>query len=421
MAYTIFYSWQSDISPKLNRNFIEVALKKAIKKTGSDITVQEALRDARIELDKDTKDIPGMPPIVDTILSKISSCGIFIPDLTFVGKTDNDRYSPNPNVLIEYGWALREVSHSRIVPVMNTAFGEPSWDSLPFDMRHLRHPIRYNITDETSHEDRKKIKIELTNKLARAIELIITSKLIPSENKDIFSGYKATSKPSTFLMPGEKFLDEGRFHLKGANQSLPDNQHLFLRLIPSAPGLDLKTSKQAIDIAQSGGLRPLSGDPTGHSYGRNKYGSYVCYRENDEIQNLTQLFKNGELWGIDAYAIDKDRLMKRANVNFGFLPASYIEKVFHITLNNYLKFVKDALEINPPLKLLAGASDVEGYRIAGRFGGFQEFNGNVVEEHLIYESIIENYEKEAAIILKPFFEYIWEEGGLERPDKEILT
>lgn len=173
MAFTIFYSWQSDISSKINRNFIEDALKKAIKKIGQEITVQKALRDEEIKLDKDTKDVPGIPPIVNVIFEKISSCGIFVPDLTFVGKTDEKRLLPNPNVLVEYGWALKEVTHSRIVPVMNSAFGEPSWETLPFDMRHLRHPLTYHLKEDTPAEEQTKIKSELSDKLSNAIKLII--------------------------------------------------------------------------------------------------------------------------------------------------------------------------------------------------------------------------------------------------------
>jgi hypothetical protein len=104
MAFTIFYSWQSDISAKVNRNFIEDALVKAIKKLGQDIKIQEALRDEEIEIDKDTQGVPGIPPIVDTIFKKISNCGIFVPDLTFVGRTEDGRLLSNPNVLVEYGW-----------------------------------------------------------------------------------------------------------------------------------------------------------------------------------------------------------------------------------------------------------------------------------------------------------------------------
>ena len=109
MAFTIFYSWQSDIANNINRSFIEDALKKAIKKVGKNISIQDALRDKEIKIDKDTKGVSGIPPIVDVIFDKISNCGIFIPDLTFVGKTEKGRHLPNPNVLIEYGWALNKI------------------------------------------------------------------------------------------------------------------------------------------------------------------------------------------------------------------------------------------------------------------------------------------------------------------------
>ena len=126
MAIKVFYSWQSDILNSINRNFIEEALKKAIKEVGKDLQVQMALRDDKLLLDKDTKDTPGIPPIADTIFKKISECAIFVPDLTFVSKTEGDRFLPNPNVLVEYGWALKEVGYARIIPIMNEAFGEPS-------------------------------------------------------------------------------------------------------------------------------------------------------------------------------------------------------------------------------------------------------------------------------------------------------
>jgi hypothetical protein len=118
----------------VNRNFIEDALEKAIKKLHETLTVEEALRDEKLALDKDTKGVPGTPPIVDTIFEKISKCGIFPPDITFVGKTEAGWLIPNPNVLIEYGWALREVGHSRLIPVMNTFYGEPSAETLPFTL-----------------------------------------------------------------------------------------------------------------------------------------------------------------------------------------------------------------------------------------------------------------------------------------------
>jgi hypothetical protein len=70
-----------------------------------------------------------------------------VPDLTFIGKRPDGRPTPNPNVLLEYGWALKSLTHARIVPVMNAAYGEPIGNAMPFDMRHLRNPITYRCDE----------------------------------------------------------------------------------------------------------------------------------------------------------------------------------------------------------------------------------------------------------------------------------
>ena len=42
---SVFYSWQSDTPPNLNRNFIEKALLEALKRLDSDATLEKPLRD----------------------------------------------------------------------------------------------------------------------------------------------------------------------------------------------------------------------------------------------------------------------------------------------------------------------------------------------------------------------------------------
>ncbi len=48
------------------------------------------------------------------------------------------------------------------------------------------------------------------------------------------------------------------------------------------------------------------------------------------------------------------------------------------------------------------------------------FGGHVFENNIIHEGTITDYNVKVTDILRPFFEYIWEECGLERPDKEVL-
>ena len=249
MAITIFYSWQSDHPNKLNRTFIEKALGIAIKKLGEDIEIQEALRD-EMEIDKDTKGVPGTPPIVDVIFDKISKCGVFVPDLSFVGKSDQGRLIPNPNVLIEYGWALKALSYSRIIPVMNSAFGEPTNENMPFNMRHLRNPITYRLDKGIGGEKRAKIKENLSNDIYGAMKIIIESGILVQtrEAPEEFVGVPFTSNPSTFLQPGETFDD-----YSGTKKiDIPKVQHLFLRLIPQIPLDNIRSSKLAMDLAQNG-------------------------------------------------------------------------------------------------------------------------------------------------------------------------
>jgi hypothetical protein len=102
MTSTVFFSWQADTVPIIGRNVIERALERAIARIGRDTEIEEAVRE--LAIDKDTQDVPGSPPIVETIFKKIDQAAVFVPDLTFVGKRLDGRPTPNPNVLIEYGW-----------------------------------------------------------------------------------------------------------------------------------------------------------------------------------------------------------------------------------------------------------------------------------------------------------------------------
>src|SRR5439155_2089417 len=121
-----------------------------------DAEVEKATRNEGLMVDRDTRGVPGQPPIVDTIFDKIEGATIFVPDLTFVGTRRNGRPTPNPNVLIEYGYALRALRYPRIIPMMNVAFGKPTPETMPFDMRHLRHPkCTYYLPEDASDQQRR--------------------------------------------------------------------------------------------------------------------------------------------------------------------------------------------------------------------------------------------------------------------------
>lgn len=106
----VFYSWQSALVNKFNRNFIKECLKQAIKVVYNDLELDEAIR-----LDQDTKGIPGSPDIANTIYKKIRKSDVFVADVSFISKTESGKLNPNPNVLIELGYDLSSLSDICIV------------------------------------------------------------------------------------------------------------------------------------------------------------------------------------------------------------------------------------------------------------------------------------------------------------------
>ena len=171
MAQTVFFSWQTDTPTLTGRNFIERALERALARIAKDTELAEA--DRKLEVDRDTKGEPGTPPIVETIFNKIDGASVFVPDLTFVGTRLDGRPSPNPNVLIEYGWAVKALGYRRMVPVMNVAYGEPKPELMPFDLRHLKNPIAYCCPDRASEEQRQAARQSLSRSFEMAIRTIL--------------------------------------------------------------------------------------------------------------------------------------------------------------------------------------------------------------------------------------------------------
>lgn len=412
MAFTIFYSWQSDSPPNVNRNFIEEALKKAIKEIGKDLNIEDAPRE-KISLDKDTKGVPGQPHIAEVILQKISECGIFVPDLTFIGKTEDERLLMNPNVLIEYGWALNKPSRNRIVSVMNTAYGEPGED-LPFDMRHLRHPITYKLDEESTPLEKQKMLASLVKELVSAIKIIIESGILTeSSESEPLQMIRYSTNPSTFLKEGEPLGRRGDHPL-----FLPNVQRLFLRIVPMRQIETLSSSKRALELINSGNLPPM--DPAeGWSSCRNTYGAFVYHSENGKVLVLTQLFLNRELWGVDALTIDKQRLMEHSGINVRFIPCIAFERRFVKALGLYLKFANEILNLPLPLKIIAGATDIKDYKMSTT-NRFQALDGYVVNNDIVWEGEINDFNLKPTKILRPFFDHVWEACGLDRPDVEFL-
>lgn len=149
--FKIFYSWQSDLPGNKTRNFIRECIDEAI-----DLAQESEAIEA--ERDEATAGTTGSPNIVTTLFSKIDNCDLFIADLSlcFTGDRQNERKSPNPNVLLELGYAVKTLGWERVICLCNSDYG----NKYPFDIAHNR------ITDFSLESKSKK---EVKNDIAKII------------------------------------------------------------------------------------------------------------------------------------------------------------------------------------------------------------------------------------------------------------
>jgi hypothetical protein len=108
-------------------------------------------------------------------MAKITAAGVFVSDLSFVGKRSDGCPTSNPNVLIEYGYALARCGSERVVAVMNDTYGKPTNVNLPFNLAHTRFPITYTLAENASEEERKAARNALTKSFEGALRTIFES------------------------------------------------------------------------------------------------------------------------------------------------------------------------------------------------------------------------------------------------------
>lgn len=164
MKKIVFYSWQSDLPNPTNRGFIQQALEKAVTTIADDHTVE-----VEPVVDRDTEGVAGSPDIASTIFAKITASDVFVADVSIISNPKEGRPTPNPNVLIELGYALRGLGHERIILVFNRSFGKI--EDLPFDLR-MRRLVVYDmpLDEESRAPERLKLEKQLENAVRSALD-----------------------------------------------------------------------------------------------------------------------------------------------------------------------------------------------------------------------------------------------------------
>ena len=206
MKKVVFYSWQSDLPNPTNRGFIEKALEKAIKLVAKDET---------IVIDRDTAGVGGSPDISTTIFDKIAKADVFVADVSIINKGSKFRPTPNPNVLLELGYAIKALTLSNIISVVDVKYGSP--EKLPFDLK-MKKTVTYNSANDKTTE-----MAILVSKLKSQLELIFAEnsakediqpsviEIIRGQKADRIGGVrnymKVLSKDLDSFYPGDGMLN----------------------------------------------------------------------------------------------------------------------------------------------------------------------------------------------------------------------
>jgi hypothetical protein len=180
----IFYSWQSDLPNSTNRRLIEDCLSRAVAAlTVDDLEIEPSI-------DRDTQGVAGSPDIANTIFAKIGGAAVFVADVSFINapsdataKSQASRLTPNPNVLVEVGYAAARMGWDRIILVHNLATGER--ESLPFDIRSRRIASYTLAPREQKAEQRE----QLVRVLRDALETILRA--ADTRAADVLSSFSA--------------------------------------------------------------------------------------------------------------------------------------------------------------------------------------------------------------------------------------
>jgi hypothetical protein len=410
MGTTVFFSWQSDTPKREGRNLIEKALTAAVSRIAEDLTVEDAVREG-LTLDKDTKDVPGSPPIFATILEKIDRAGIYVADLTFVGKNLTDEPIPNPNVLIEYGWALKSLGYRRIVAVMNEAQGPPTRESLPFDLALIRFPITYNVPPNASDSVRQEERRKLSETLEGALRAVL-------ESAEFKESLPKKPVPPPFKSKGPMF-GSARFRARkeplgvstdtlsqmlGSPVAKPvyllEGTAMWVRLMPTTdPGRtwlvqDLK--ERALKLA----IVPLI--PSGGDIGslRSQDGcGYYRITGGETTHAISYVFTTGEVWIINAWL-------------------AQTAPFFELNENGFIKSVEacavflGSLGIREPYRWIVGIEGIKNHQLRIPNRSDRSW-GPCMADKAECEGLYKKGDN-VAELLRPFFEEVFDQCGLQR-------
>jgi len=196
MQRSVFYSWQSDLPNSTNREFIKNVLAGSLAEIESDDTyfmIPFA--------DRGAVGSTALTGIAASIFTKINNSSVFVCDLSVINNPDACGIaSPNPNVLLELGYAAKKLGWKNIIVLMNDVYG--GCEKLSFDLSNcqlLTYTLAESSDDQTAERRKVSLKlkadiIETLVKLENRADKVQTVSVAKTKNSDLDATAKAELK-----------------------------------------------------------------------------------------------------------------------------------------------------------------------------------------------------------------------------------
>jgi hypothetical protein len=192
---------------------------------------------------------------------------------------------------------------------------------------------------------------------------------------------------------------------------MPFRSVFYLRVIPTKP----LVRPLPVDLLLNNGGRFgafSTENEGGVNIRENDYGVAVlnpAAGSTTNIDGLTQYFRTGEIWGINAEVL---RQVEREK----WLPSYSVEKITAESLNFYFEFLGDVSKIEPPYTVEAGMHGVKGRNVVNSgsiVGNTKVYEDSFELRHVLHSTDLANQDK----FLLEFFELIHGQTGYRRPPK----
>jgi hypothetical protein len=426
----VFWSWQSDTPGKTGRHFVRAVLNDVLEELKQDPEVQEPSEreesEGALHLDHDIKGTTGIPNLVDTIINKIDSSAVFIADITCVGEVfgKNREDMPrkkliNSNVGIELGYALKSLTDSKVVVLFNEHYGAHS--DVPFDLRHKGGAITFKLPPNADKSAISSERARLRSKFLAALRPLLVQ--VKKATRPLFQETPTTYVKAAYFNRGEVIAEWGEERYNERTQySYDDSALIYLRLIPVetlSRNLSVSNLREAIVSAPLLGSIQGQAPTVGNRFGVIKWHPGSNPKNGSaKIHSSTQLFRNGEMWGIGSLP-----LKLRADVEtslglclkFPFIPSLALEQLYVTAAPTFLRLMISKVGLSGPWQLVCGITGIEQMYFASPNSGLQfgPFNVNEVETR----SIVTGDDESLHEALLKFFEEIWDAAGEIRPKR----